>query len=676
MTAIIAAACLTACSETDNNPVNPDSQQTIKAPDTMEPTDDQLAVRINANMPAAVLSSFDDTSLGAALVRRMSMPSATVTDDTKLVLFKPSGNKLTDEDWSKLGRLFNRGGYIALEKPTLTEALATAITLAIKATEEFRKDLAKNVIIEGKDEDQALKQQASSPFVQKLQNRVNNAAAATRAVDLDDVIAEVFIFNANGYYAQVPYENRQNSSNQSGNDEKESEPTTVMSDIEYNSYQSGLMADAVAEWLNSKNDGQQAAAHSQALTRSSSDAINSLMDCSDEFTYDCNLPWLNAYGYMFQNPNRVTERYLIWGAHNFNTNTDYYYVEQKTTLKMGGRGKNSNSCIYWGPDTTPHTWYDASNYKGSDGTEYNYYYGSWLHKYETSMNLTGDGKGQIRLEEALPYTDNTEGSKSIAIGTFESTSDVVGIMGGVTVGEQPSIDFGGYYEYGVSRGTNFTMTTTSTKKEFPVVKNTENTKVTWTYEAPEYLEPHYYYDNGHHCHSECPDILCNDANTQNSICWSVKNPVGSYTLNLTSHRRTRCLLLNKDYNCTWNAWNDKTYHHTFIEPNRAQQNWYMDISVDETEGEPAYNIKGTLIENIKRSFPKTYTNEFTIADKTASSTDMIESIVNAQAKVFNSQKRTLEEHAKSLYIKKFTIRWTSDSPELSRVVYKYEVNAQ
>ena len=50
--------------------------------------------------------------------------------------------------------------------------------------------------------------------------------------------------------------------------------------------------------------------------------------------------------------------------------------------------------------------------------------------------------------------------------------------------------------------------------------------------------------------------------------------------------------------------------------------------------------------------------------------------MNAQAKVFNSQKRTLEEHAKSLYIKKFTIRWTSDSPELSRVVYKYEVNAQ
>ena len=62
MTTIIAAACLTACSETDNNPVNPDSHQTIKAPDTTEPTTDQMAVRIDADMPAAVLSSFDDKS--------------------------------------------------------------------------------------------------------------------------------------------------------------------------------------------------------------------------------------------------------------------------------------------------------------------------------------------------------------------------------------------------------------------------------------------------------------------------------------------------------------------------------------------------------------------------------------------------------------------------------------
>jgi len=674
MTAIIAAACLTACSETDNNPVNPDSQQTIKAPDTTEPTDDQLAVLINGDMPAAVLSSFDDKSVGAALVRRMSETSATVTDDTKLVLLKGSDNKLSDKELSKLGQLYNRGGYVAIEKPTVAEAIAFALALALVSMDEFQVDLAKSIVVEGKDEYLARRQQTDSPLARKLQSRVYNAAAATRAADMNDVVAEVFVISANGYFVQAPYENQVCSSNQTDEEGNESEPTHVVHEANYSQYQSGLMADAVAEWLNSQNsDDEPADGQSQALTRSAGDAINSLMNCADEFTYNCSLPWVNASHYLFNNPNRVTERYLIWGAHNFKTNTDYYYVEQKTTLRMGGRGKYDNTCIYWGPEPT-RTWYDATNFKGSSGQVYDNYYGSWLHKYETSINITGIG-GQIQLEEALPYTDNTEGSKSIAIGTFESTTDVVGVMGGVSIGEQPSIDIGGYYEYGVSRGTNFTLSTTSTKKEFPVTKNTEGTKVTWTYEAPDYLEPHYYYDKGD-CHSECPDILCNDANTQNSICWSVKNPVGNYTLNLTSHRKTRCLVMNKKYHTNWNAWSDKSYTHRLTEPNRALQNWYMDISVDETEGQPAYNIKGTLIDNIQRSFPKTYTNEFTIADKSATSTDMIESIVNAQAKVFNSQKRTLEEHAKSLYIKKFTIRWTSDSPELSRVVYKYEVNAQ
>ena len=51
-------------------------------------------------------------------------------------------------------------------------------------------------------------------------------------------------------------------------------------------------------------------------------------------------------------------------------------------------------------------------------------------------------------------------------------------------------------------------------------------------------------------------------------------------------------------------------------------------------------------------------------------------MADAVAEWLNSKNDGQQAAAHSLYIKKFTIRWTSDSPELSRVVYKYEVNAQ
>ena len=675
MAAIIAAACLTACSEKEDNPVEQEGSKTVEIPESVEPTTDQLTVGVTADMPVAVLSHFDENSVGAAFIRRLPSTTPNITDDTKLALFRIGERNFTDEEWRSLARLYNRGGYIAIEKPTTAAALVFVLTLGIESYLAFQEDLAQSVTVEGKDAIQARAGQTESPFVQQLQNRVSNAAAATRAQSIDDVMAEMFIIGPKCYFVQDPYGKQSISTSYTDMEDNESEPKETVTEAEYNQYRSGLMADAVAEWINSRTESeQQASARRHAMTRGGNDAINSLLSCSDEFTHNLNLPWVNASHYYFNNPDRVTERYLIWGVHNFKTNTDYYYVEQKTTLKMGGRNKKSNSCIYWGPEESD-IWYIASNFVGDDGKVFTHYYGSWLKMYETSMNLTGNAGSQIQLEDALPYTDNTEGSKSIAIGTFESTNEVAGITWGASGGyNELAIDFGGYYEYGVTTGTNFTMTTTTTKKEFPVVKNTEGNKVTWTYEAPNHLEPHYYYDNKDR-HSECPDILCNDANTNNSICWSVKNPVGSYTLDLTSTRKTRCLLMNEDYYTTWNAWNTKSYDHKLSEPNRAQQNWFMDISIDETEGQPHYNIKGTLIDNIRHSFPKTYTNEFSIADKTASSTDMIEAIVNAQCKVFDSQKTILVEHAKSLYIKKFTIRWTCDSPELKGVVYKYEVKA-
>ena len=55
------------------------------------PTDmnvDEMSVKVTADMPTAVLSSFDENSMGAALVRRLSNTTTSVNDNTKMILIK------------------------------------------------------------------------------------------------------------------------------------------------------------------------------------------------------------------------------------------------------------------------------------------------------------------------------------------------------------------------------------------------------------------------------------------------------------------------------------------------------------------------------------------------------------------------------------------------------------
>ena len=85
------------------------------------PTDmnvDELNVKVTADVPTAVMSSFDDNSMGAALVRRLSNTTTSVNDNTKMVLIK--GEDILNRpftEWMQAAKIYLRGGYIAIEKP-------------------------------------------------------------------------------------------------------------------------------------------------------------------------------------------------------------------------------------------------------------------------------------------------------------------------------------------------------------------------------------------------------------------------------------------------------------------------------------------------------------------------------------------------------------------------------
>ena len=63
---------LSSCSEDDN--ATPTGGIEIEpTTEEVEPTTDQMAVSVTANVPAAVLSQFDDNSTGAAFVKRLPL---------------------------------------------------------------------------------------------------------------------------------------------------------------------------------------------------------------------------------------------------------------------------------------------------------------------------------------------------------------------------------------------------------------------------------------------------------------------------------------------------------------------------------------------------------------------------------------------------------------------------
>ena len=97
---------------------------------TDDQTDDQLEVKVTADMPTAVLSQFDESTVAAALVKRLPQTTTAINDDTKLVLLDDSQIKsLTEDDYFAMARVIFNGGYVALHRPKFGNAFFFAVSL-------------------------------------------------------------------------------------------------------------------------------------------------------------------------------------------------------------------------------------------------------------------------------------------------------------------------------------------------------------------------------------------------------------------------------------------------------------------------------------------------------------------------------------------------------------------
>ena len=639
------------------------------------PTDmnvDELNVKVTADMPTAVLSSFDENSMGAALVRRLNIKTNEVTSDTKMILIKGEDIKNRPvTEWFQAAKIYLTGGFIAIEKPRNAHLVQVMEQLSAnfeQATVELMTQSGHVTITPPKQQSGNAINSDAARINARVANIKSMAATRSGADDEAEPVAEMVIFSPRGYYQCEPHQGVLVRFSYTDKDGKE----VVKEEIhnpDYTKRSSGCLADGAAMWLNSKN--AQTPTNKVTHRADGQGAINELMGASEEHYYQTHLATQDWNGQSLHKPNGFTETIRVWGSHNMKTNKDYYFVEQKALSAVGGQQEGDarfdpNKTLYAGPYKEDE-WIDA-NYD-YDGTHYTGYYGAWWQKGNYSLNLVGSGT--IKLEDALPTTDNNTMSTSIAVGETHSETSTVGVSMGM-VGFQPSVGLN--YSHGWTNGTSYTMTTTTNTKEIAVQKNTEANKVTWKYENGQNT----YKDSNSDKHKMAPTSITTDVNMDNQACWSVENPEGEYTLEVTSDSWMESMYSDKD---NWIfGMKTGTYpednKYKLIVPNRAEQTWHMDVTFPEI-GQPGHEgQKGLLTQYLEKQFPDLYQTKQLLADKTAESENTIKILVaQADYLLHNTDGgQTLREYALDLGISQYTIKWYTTDGKHSE--YKVDVKAK
>ena len=656
VTAAILAVGVTACSddmtidENVNNTEMSDNQYIIGEKPS-EPMNDVMNASVTANVPAAVLSNFDNNSMGAALARRMPSATTSVGKDTRLILVKGSDIASNSGNMKKWAETYLRGGSIAIENPTgkNLEALAKAMESQLAAAKTAQLTADGDIVIKAHGNRRNSKTYEGELLKLRTQNVKSFAATRSSVADpQNDVVAEMVIFSPNSYYM---YSTNSKEGDISTDQDGNAENATVKESQQPTSYTSGLKADGAAMWLSANAESPMHKARRAKSVSSGVAGINDLMSCSDKFTVEGALKTHDWENSIVIRQGKFTTTYRIWGVndHSNNANTDYYYVKQNSTLRIGGSrytgGNTYYDTFYWGK-YEPRWYFQASNFENGN----NLYYGSWLDEYKTYMDLSGEGN--ITVEYALPGTDNNSGSQSIAIGTSQSAS--------LSIGGTFSASPGASLTGGWAEGSSFTMTTTTTAKELKVVKNTDGTKVTWSYQNSQ--KPKLYSKSGKICHSIVPDAVTNDVDVENQVCWSVKNPSGRYKINVFNLRTMAYLTKTKDDGKRWTnhaSWLEDTDNYTLLEPNRAEQTWHFDVTPS-TLGQEGHNgDKQKLTEALMTQFPDVFQTLTRVADRTVDSENAIQYIVEYAKKVINDKNggRTMREYALDLGCNSYTIRW-------------------
>ena len=681
---ICGASVFTACTiDRADNPSSDPTPPTIPS----EPTTDQLEVMVTADLPMAVLSDFAENSMGGALVKRVSKTTSDIEDNTKFVLFK--GNDITsisNEQWFKICRVYLNGGYIGIERATNIEMLAFAVVMG------FGIGMVQDEMLE--ENGVEIASRTSSPsetrsVTSELQRRIGNARALTRAAanddagnddyvdELDDIGFEMFIMSMDKSFSQVPY-NAEEAASATFTDEEGNE-TTTETKVQHllNAYHYGLLADGVAAFLNQEEKNKaEAAAETRALTRGGAEqAMNDVLNCSDEFVISHSLAAIDPMGKIVRRENMGTTTIRSWSVHDFGSHQDFYYIDEKVVVRMGGKNSDYNKTLYWGPYSSDE-WFDnrffsvegdpENNNVGYMARSYTNYYGSWLSQIKHSLDLKGNG--DIILESSLPATDNSSRSASITVGTSDATSETSGWNVGFSGGyNNASFSFGYSSSTTTSHTNTFSKTIGETSNSLKVMRNTTGTQVTFDYQEGIMID--WIWDPLQH--DVAPDILTNDCEVNNMACWRVKNPSDSYQLELSTRHETKCLTVgNFGNHQSGNKWTyAKTWNHSYDlkQPCRYMGTWNCEIITKGANRQP--NATKEFREFLQESVLEApFKARFNVAERSKGELDVVRNLITNISNLIKEgsrKRRSIDNVARDLGIESFTITWYSDDPDVT-----------
>ena len=627
------------------------------------------------NLPTAVYGQFDENSTGKALLSRLGTKYQGYQEGTKMFLIK--GDDVLEfanniENVRHLIRVMMNGGLLAIERPTIKDAFVITTVFVVGVIDYQLSEIDENFNLTDEQKQEAREHSAIKERTEMRMNNLRRMATRAGIIDENEVFAEMVIMGMNEYFYMEPFNTEETVELRSENTEGQLlESVVTKQTFKRDSREANILANGIAHWLNeiekNRSEAQAEARSRLVATRANGgDAINALMDASETFTFNGNILTLNTEHELVRSADRVQMTVRSWGVHDIDSNKDYYYIKQNVTVSMGDRDYERLFI-----PCEENIWMPCSGFG-----DYPLYYGSFLSKYETSMDLTGDNNDNIQLEEATPATENQSTTISINVGYSESSSSSIGYSwssnaGYNAQGPMGSVTSGISKTDGKTYGSSFSMNNSRAYKDLEVHKNRDGNKVTWIYKGN---LPKGRRETGsdayHYKHDIAPAILVSDADLTNEICWSVANPTGTYTLDITSYPQTAVLLQSKSikengeyarkYEYT-NTYTQGHFKHEFLQPNRFLQTWRMSISVDEWEDKQDRTALKELESYFTEKYPDIYRSVFTVADKTETSLQVINAIIENATNAFDKQKDILQELAQNYGIKAFSIHWRCDN---------------
>ena len=178
-------------------------------------------------------------------------------------------------------------------------------------------------------------------------------------------------------------------------------------------------------------------------------------------------------------------------------------------------------------------------------------------------------------------------------------------------------------------------------------------------------------------HELAANILTNDCDLQNRVCWSVENPSGSYTLSWerTNWTRAQFVKYTQQYAQRFAVGRSFSKNYSLSAPRRFKKEWYCDLRV---YGE---NLHNDALEVFREYLQKTinpsmFDVKFYVAESTDDGAEVIKYNVGVASeflKETDPRRGTIEYNAKRKGIDKFEIIWYSVDPALKDKTFKITV---